>query len=72
MSNGQNINLSDWVFLTRVNDTAAGIKRAFLGSKEIKSANSLVKKGLIEKGIMDEKGSGVFFYPNRKGLLYEY
>ena len=36
--------------------------RKFMTSEEIKMANKLVKKGLIEKGTSDDKKSSVIYY----------
>jgi hypothetical protein len=36
--------------------------RKFMTSEEIKMANKLVKKGLMEKGTSDEKKSSVTYY----------
>jgi hypothetical protein len=36
--------------------------RKFMASEEIKMANKLVKKGLMEKGTSDEKNSSVTYY----------
>jgi len=36
--------------------------RKFMSSEEIKMANKLVKKGLIEKGTSDDKKSSVIYY----------
>lgn len=44
-----------------------GVLRIFLSSDEIKIANKLVKKGLIDKGISDAKNGTTIFFINRKG-----
>ena len=47
-----------------------GVLRILLTSDEIKVANKLVKKGLIDKGISDAKNGTTIFYINRKGEQY--
>ena len=46
------------------------VLRILLTSDEIKVANKLVKKGLIDKGISDAKNGTTIFYINRKGEQY--
>jgi hypothetical protein len=38
------------------------VLRKMMSSEEIKMANKLVKKGLIEKGTSDDKKSSVIYY----------
>jgi len=47
-----------------------GVLRILLSKDEIKYANKLVKKGLIDKGISDAKNGTTMFYINPKGEQY--
>lgn len=47
-----------------------GVLRILLSTDEIKSANKLVKKGLINKGVSDAKNGTTMFYINPKGEQY--
>jgi hypothetical protein len=60
LSNIKELNYSEVLFLIEIG--SVGILRKFLNSEQIKLANSLVNRGLLEKGTSDDGKKNVIYY----------